>query len=107
LRQIGVPIRMPLSTSTKSVNVKSIATFPKPVLAVYEGELVRIVHSGDVEGMSPAYQVIDQDGRSGWVSQAQCQIIDFAFLPPSTESLQTQLKAISQSLSGQTVSSRR
>ena len=65
----------------------SIAPFAKGVHAIHDGQPVRIAAVGDLEGYSPAYLLIDQQGKSDWVRQAEVTVVDPDFLPLSRESL--------------------
>lgn len=69
-------------------------TYRKPIAALYNGREVRLMAHGNQEGKSPVFQFCDeQDGRTGWESQNQFQIIDPSILPVSS---------IRKILSGQT-----
>lgn len=61
------------------------APFSKPVNGVHDGELVKITHTGDADGMSPVYNIVDKQGQSAWVSQSDVTITDQDFLPLGQE----------------------
>lgn len=71
----------------KRAKVTFAAAFPKALSATINGEPVRLTHIGDVEGMSPAYNVVDSEGRSSWQPQADVKIVDTDYLPLSAEAL--------------------
>jgi hypothetical protein len=74
----------------------SIAPFAKGVHAVRAGQPCAIAAVGDLEGYSPAYLVIDQQGQSQWVRQSEVTITDPDFLPLGKETAQ----AIATALNG-------
>lgn len=75
------------SVSQKKVRITFASSFPKAVHAIFEGELCRITHAGDAEGMSPCYNVVDSQGQSAWVPQSQVRIVDQDYLPITQEAL--------------------
>lgn len=75
------------SITTRKVELTFASSFSRPVDAIYQGETVKISHVGDAEGMSPVYLVVDSQGQSAWVPQAQVTIIDKNFLPLGQETI--------------------
>ncbi|PWT91995.1 MAG: hypothetical protein C5B54_04255 [Acidobacteria bacterium] len=63
--------------------IRQATALPKPIDALYQGQPVRIVATGDVVGMSPSVQIVDEDGRLDWVSTEDVQITQRRFLPAS------------------------
>jgi hypothetical protein len=61
--------------------IRSSAAFPKPIDAVYQGQPVRLIASGDIVGMSPALQVVDEQGKIDWVSADDVTVTQRRFLP--------------------------
>lgn len=77
---------MDQSLSQRKVDLNFAAQFPKAVSARYRDEPVRISHLGDVEGMSPVFLVIDSEGSTAWVPQAEVTITDPDYLPTTSSS---------------------
>lgn len=69
------------------VKLNFASPFQKPLHAIYEDEVVKVSHVGDAEGMSAVVFVIDSQGQSAWVPQAQVTIVDPDYLPTSPEAL--------------------
>jgi hypothetical protein len=69
-------------------NITDIQLFRTPIQAQVEGKPVRILGTGNMEGASPAYLTVNEDGESVWQPFAQVQINDTACLPLSTDTLQ-------------------
>jgi hypothetical protein len=61
--------------------IRNSTAFPKPIDAVYEDHPVRIIASGDISGMSPAVQIVDEAGRLDWVSAEDVTVTQRRFLP--------------------------
>lgn len=92
---------MDRSLMEKKTRLTFASSFRKPALAVFtspsgETELVRVSHVGDAEGSSPVYNIVDDQGQSAWVPQAQVKIIDQDYLPISRSSVD----AITQNVRG-------
>jgi len=66
--------------------IRQATAYPKPIDGVYQGRSVRILASGDVVGMSPACQIVDENGRLDWVSADDVQITQRRFLPATNRS---------------------
>jgi hypothetical protein len=81
-------------TQQQKATARSIAPFSKAIHAVHDGEPVRITAVGDLEGYSPAYLIVDQDGQSSWQQQSKVQVVDPDFLPLSREALATIARAL-------------
>jgi hypothetical protein len=67
--------------------VRNTATFHHPLLAIRNGQPVRILAIGDQEGRSPVYLTVDEQGRSQWQSVSEVKIIDFNVLPIGQDAL--------------------
>lgn len=46
-----------------------------------QGESVRILCTWNVQGFSPSYLVVDDDGFSAWVPTSEIRIVNPNFLP--------------------------
>jgi hypothetical protein len=68
--------------------VSEVRLFQTPIQAQVEGKPVRILGCGDMEGASPVYLTVGEDGESNWESFDNVQINDTHFLPLSTETIQ-------------------
>lgn len=81
------------STRTEITGKISNSTlFTTPLYAMLQQEnghteSVRLLGMGDVEGHSPCYLFVGEDGISGWDSQAKFLIIDPTCLPASRDAL--------------------
>lgn len=57
--------------------ISNIATYPQPYPhMLFEGRPVRILACGNVEGLSPAFQYVDESLQVRWASQSQFLMID-------------------------------
>jgi hypothetical protein len=57
--------------------VTNVATFQQPYPhATLKGQPVRLMALGDVEGKSPAFLYIDENGKAVWESQSQFTVTD-------------------------------
>lgn len=74
--------------SKQHVAVNGIQLFRNPIQAQVEGKPVRILGTGDMEGASPAYLTVNEDGVSAWRPFFEVQINDTNCLPLSTDTLQ-------------------
>ena len=61
--------------------IRHSAAYPKPIDGTYQGQPVRILASGDIVGMSPAVQIVDESGRIDWVSAEDVTVTQRRFLP--------------------------
>jgi hypothetical protein len=61
--------------------IRQSSAYPKPIDGTYEGQPVRILASGDIVGMSPAVQIVDENGRLDWVSAEEVTVTQRRFLP--------------------------
>jgi hypothetical protein len=59
--------------------------FHKPLHGLLNGRPVRILGTGDVEGNSPSYLVINEQGQSSWESFANVTVIDTDCAPMSQQ----------------------
>jgi hypothetical protein len=71
----------------KKAKVTNFTPLHQPIHAIVDGQPVRLIAFGDVEGNSPSYLTCDNEGRSKWASLDNVQIIDTNFLPMSAEAL--------------------
>lgn len=66
--------------------IRNATAYPKPIDAIYQGQAVRIVATGDIVGMSPALQVVDEQGTLDWVSAEDVRVTQRRFLPTTNRS---------------------
>jgi hypothetical protein len=71
--------------------VRNIATYKTPIVALHNGRPVKLIATGDQAGRSPVEKFVDENGKLGWGSQNEFQVIDTFCLPPSRESLNSVL----------------
>lgn len=64
-----------------NTRVNGFAALLYPFHAEVDGKPVRCVAFGDVEGNSPSYLIVDQEGHSSWQSLADIIVTDSNFLP--------------------------
>ena len=56
--------------------IRALQTYPTPLGAVYNGKSVTILATGDIVGMSPACQFVDNEtGKLDWASADEFQIV--------------------------------
>lgn len=79
-----------------NLNVTNSSTFPNPLYATLNGQSVRIIGMGNIEGKSPCYLFVDANGKSEWESVRLFQIIDPACLPASEQALRALGSALLQ-----------
>lgn len=61
--------------------IRSQAAYPQPFDGLYNGRPVRIVATGDIVGMSPALQIVDENRQIDWVSAGDVKTTQYDFLP--------------------------
>lgn len=76
--------------------VRNIATYKTPIVALHNGRPVKLIATGDQAGKSPVEKFVDENGKLGWSSQGEFQVIDTFCLPPSSDSLATALRGTTQ-----------
>lgn len=67
----------------KTVNFAT--TYQEPLHALHQGQPVRLLATGDVEGNSPSFQVVNQSGQTEWVKASEITITDQRALPSGTD----------------------
>lgn len=72
-----------------ATKVNFAVAFQRPIHALHNGAPVRLIAIGDVEGMSPSYCFVDEQGNSAWASQREFRIVDLDALPTSAAALET------------------
>lgn len=65
--------------------IRNSATYQRPIEALYQGQPVTLLATGDIVGMSPAVQIVDENGRIDWVSQDEVVVTQREFLPLSEQ----------------------
>lgn len=90
---------------TVTGRVNNSTLFHTPLYAMRQDangniESVRLLGTGDVEGHSPCYLFVGDDGVSAWDSQAKFTIIDPTCLPASREALATLGKTLMTATGG-------
>jgi hypothetical protein len=71
--------------------IRSAASYQRPIQALYQGQAVTLVATGDIVGMSPAVQIVDDQGRLDWVSSDDITVTQHEFLPQA-ESTRARLR---------------
>lgn len=59
-----------------------------PCQAIWNGRSVKINAAGNLEGHSPAYRMIDEEGQTLFASVSEVTVFDTLYLPVTTEQLQ-------------------
>ena len=75
-------------TTRATGRIHNVAPFQEALHAVRNGEPVRILSIGDMEGKSPVYLAVNQNGTAEWNSITEFQITDPRALPLSPGQLQ-------------------
>lgn len=65
--------------------IRNSTAYARPIEALYEGQPVLLIATGDIVGMSPAVQIVDETGRIDWVSSEDVTVIQRDFLPQSDQ----------------------
>lgn len=78
-------------------DVRNVATFHNPFLAIRNGKFEKILAIGDKEGMSPVYLAVDERGRSEWLPIAEYRVCDSSALPLNTEQFRNNLQELTSS----------
>lgn len=68
-------------TQGQQYSIRTAVTYPQPVEGLFNGEPVTIIATGDIVGMSPAVQIVDQDGQIDWASSDEVTVTDRTVLP--------------------------
>lgn len=61
--------------------IRALVAYPEPFEGLYEGSEVTVLATGDIVGMSPAVQIVDQHGNFDWVSMEDVTVIQKNILP--------------------------
>ncbi len=61
--------------------IRNAVAYPTPIEALYQGQPVTILATGDIVGMSPAVQIVDSDGQIDWASLEEVTVTDRSALP--------------------------
>lgn len=64
--------------------IRHAVAYPQPIYALLNGRPVTVLATGDVVGMSPALQFVDEEGRIDWASSDDFEIDDRHVLPQPT-----------------------
>lgn len=70
--------------------IRNAVPYSRPIEASYQGNPVTLLATGDIVGMSPSVQIVDEHGKLDWVSSDDVTIVQRELLPQS-ESLRTRL----------------
>jgi hypothetical protein len=81
-------------------SIRSLSRYSVPVDALLNGRPVKLTHTGDIVGMSPAEKYIDENQKSDWASTDDFVFIDSNVTPRSAEQLRRQADHL-QKLQGQ------
>jgi hypothetical protein len=69
--------------------IRAVAPYQRPISGLLgDGTRIKILATGDITGMSPCFQVVDDNGRTDWVSTDEVQITDEQVLPHSQQQLE-------------------
>lgn len=75
-----------MGKQSTNAKVQNFHHFNNPMHGEVNGEPVRCIAYGDVEGNSPSYLTIDSHGTSSWQSLSDVNITDTNFLPVASAS---------------------
>jgi len=70
-----------LQQGLETGTIRNAVAYPEPIEALYQGQPVTILATGDIVGMSPAVQIVDQDGQLDWASTDDVTIVQRDVLP--------------------------
>ena len=80
--------------------IRNAVAYPTPIEALFQGQPVTLIATGDIVGMSPAEKIVDQDGQLDWVSSDEVTVIQRDVLPLNEQQrnriFHTQRKTTSQ-----------
>jgi hypothetical protein len=65
--------------------IRNAVAYPEPIEALYQGQPVTILATGDIVGMSPAVQIVGEDGQLDWVSSEDVTITQRDVLPQNEQ----------------------
>ncbi len=65
--------------------IRNSAVYQRPIEGLFQGQAVTLLATGDIVGMSPAVQIVDENGHLDWVSAEDVTITDRAALPQSEQ----------------------
>lgn len=88
LRRGTQTLKDPTTTGLDVGTIRNSAPYPSAIEALFEGKPVTIIATGDVVGMSPAVQIVEQDGHLDWVSAEDVEITQRGVLPQSEQTRQ-------------------
>lgn len=61
--------------------IRTAVPYRTPIECSYRGQNVTVLVTGDIVGMSPACQIVDENGRFDWVSQDDLTVTQRDILP--------------------------
>lgn len=64
--------------------IRHSTTYNRPFNALYLNQPVKVLATGDIAGMSPALQIVDEQGKVDWVSEEDVTITQPRCVPKST-----------------------
>lgn len=65
--------------------IRNAVAYPEPIEALYQGQPVTILATGDIVGMSPAVQIVDEAGQLDWASSEDVTITQRDVLPQTEQ----------------------
>ncbi len=65
--------------------IRNATSYTRPIEAQFNGQSVVLVATGDIVGMSPAVQIIDENGKLAWVRTDDVVVTQREFLPQSEQ----------------------
>ena len=73
--------------TTRNAKASNFTPLTHTMHATVNDRTVRCIAYADVEGNSPSYLTIDENGQSAWTSFADVTIVDPNFLPTVSRAL--------------------
>lgn len=65
--------------------IRAVVAYPRPFEALFEGQPVTVLATGDIIGMSPSVQIVDEHGQLEWVSTEDVTVTQREILPQTEQ----------------------
>ncbi len=65
--------------------IRQATAYARPIEALYNGQSVVLIATGDIVGMSPAVQIVDENGKLDWVSTDDVTVTQRELIPQSEQ----------------------
>ena len=65
--------------------IRNAVAYTNPIEALYQGQPVTLLATGDIVGMSPAEKIVDENGKLDWVSSEDITVTQRDVLPLSAQ----------------------